>query len=206
MALLSVEKRENLKKSALNRLRKSGRIPGVLYGKNVESTPLSMDAAEFLQAIKKNRTGLLQISLDGENHSVMVQDVQKDDITNEIKHVDLKKVSLNEMVDVEVPIQLIGQAKDGVIQQQLRELKVRCYPNEIPANILVNISHLESGDSVRVRDLDISEQVKVLHDGEEIVVTMVEPQLEPVEDEMGEEMKEPEVVGAKDGPGLDEAR
>ena len=110
---------------------------------------------------------------------------------------------MNKQMLTSVPITLIGQAdgvkQGGVLQFQTRELEVRCLPSELPDSLSLYVSELQIGDSLTVQDIELPKGVEVQHEPDEVIVSVTAPRLQPVEED-AEEVKEPEVVGAKDSP------
>lgn len=211
-AELKAEMRDSKSCSGLNQLRKNGRIPGVLYGLNQQNDLIHVDQAELIQVLRHNgRNGVLDLRLQGNrNEKVMIAEIQKDDIKGQILHLDLKRVNMNKPIHTQVPIALIGQAEGakqgGVLQFQLREVEVRCLPTQIPESIPLYVSELNIGESLTIADLDIPSGIEVQHESDEVIVSVAAPRMQPVEEDEMDTIQEPEVVGAKDGPGLDEAK
>lgn len=133
----------------------------------------------------------------------MIKDMQKNAITGAILHVDFVKVSMSEEIHATIPVTVTGEAAGvkvgGVLQHPMRELNVKCLPGNMPEHFEVDVTELNIGDSLHVRDLAAIEGVEILNDPEDILVSIVPPAKEeevaPVEE--AEEMAEPEVIGEK---------
>lgn len=211
-AVLKAGKRDSKSCSELNQLRNSGRIPGVLYGMNKENELIHVDQSEIVQVLRHHgRNSILELNLDenGPSEKVIIAEVQKDNLKDRILHLDFKRINMNKQMFATVPVTLIGQAdgvkQGGVLQFQTRELEIRCLPSQLPESIPLYISELQVGELLTVQDLDIPPGVEVQHELNEVIVSVTPPRLQPVAEE-DEEVKEPEIVGAKDGPGMDEAK
>jgi len=157
-------------------LRRQGKLPAVLYGHRIETTPILLDAYEGSQTLSRlTSSSLLTIDLDGKQYLAQVREKQRDFIKNRLVHVDFQVVSLTEKMRTKVGIELIGTApavKDfsAMIHTGLSALEVECMPQDLPERIVVDISGLaEIGDSVRVRAVVLSDKVKILADPEEII-------------------------------------
>jgi len=157
-------------------LRRQGKLPAVLYGHRIETTPILLDAFEGSQTLSRlTRSSLLTIDLDGKQYLTQVREKQRDIIKNRLVHVDFQILSLTERMHTKVGIELTGMAPavknfSAVIHTVLTALEVECMPQDLPKRIVVDISSLaELGDGVRVRDLVLSDKVKILADPEEIV-------------------------------------
>lgn len=215
---LSGKRRESLGKGGARKARKDGHIPGVLYGHGEKPVPVSIAAREFQVALHKHKGGnpIVNLAVGGSEFTALIRDAQYDPVTHEVLHLDFQHISLTETIEVRVPVNLIGLAlgvKDGggILETILRDLEVRCLPTAIPAAIDVDVSALNIGDSIHVRDLSIPD-VTILNDSDATVVTVVPPTVmeeKPAEAVEGAEAVagEPEVIakGKKDEEGAAEA-
>lgn len=183
---LTARKRETASKGDLHALRKAGRIPGVIYGKDREPVQVSFDEVELRQVLAGGPSGLLQVRFDeaGERrrkHFAVISEVQRHPTKPMILHVDLHEVDLAHEIEAQVPIELEGQAKGqevgGIVEQLLREVHVKALPERIPSVLHVDVSPLGIGDHVVVGDLPPSDEYQVLSDPAEIVVTVLPPRL-----------------------------
>lgn len=181
--------RHDLRRSATRRLRKERKVPAIVYGKGRQPLPLAVDQSAFERLIGHRSAGaLVNLDVEGEGTvRAIVQEVQRDAISGNILHIDFHQVSLNEPVDISVPVRVIGEAelerRGAIPQLQLREVEVRALPDRVPEAIDVQVADLSVGDVVRVKDLVVPEGVTVLEDAEEVVLTVTAPDLEPVETE-----------------------
>jgi large subunit ribosomal protein L25 len=184
-------------------LRRQGKLPAVLYGHRIETTAIMLDAHEGSQTLSHlTSSSLVTIDLDGKEYLALVKEKQRDFIKNRLVHLDFQVVSLTEKMRTKVGIELDGTApavKDfnAVIHTGLTEMEVECMPQDLPERIVVDISGLaELGDSVRVRDVVLSDKVKILDDLEEIIAVASAPKKEeiiaeaPVEEEAAPEVIE----------------
>jgi large subunit ribosomal protein L25 len=184
-------------------LRRQGKLPAVLYGHRIETTPILVDAHEGTLTLSHlTSSSLVTIDLEGKQYLAQVREKQRDFIKNRLVHLDFQVVSLTEKMRTKVGIQLTGKApavKDfnAMIHTGLTEMEVECMPQDLPERIVVDISGLaEIGDSVRVRDVVLSDKVKILADLEEVIAiaspTKEEQVIEaaPVEEEAAPEVME----------------
>jgi len=184
---LEVEARETAGKGVARKLRAAGKIPAVLYGGGRPAVSLTLDPGRLQKLLRGSELGLntlinLKVTdhaeLDGK--TVMVRELQRDPIRGSFIHADLYEVNLAETIEVEVPIHVTGKAKGvelsgGVLDQALRELEIRCLPRAIPDEILLDVSDLEIGDSLHVRDLRLPEGVELVSDPDLSVLSVVAP-------------------------------
>jgi large subunit ribosomal protein L25 len=189
-------------------LRRAGKLPAVLYGHGVKSTPIMLDAHEAtLRLSHLTSSSLVMVDLDGTEYPALVREKQRDYIKNRLLHLDFQVISMTEKISTKVGIELTGTAPavkafNAVIITVLNELEVECMPQDLPARVVIDISGLaEIGAGIHVRDVVISDQVKILDDPAEMIVvataTREEKAVEeaPAEEEAAPEESEP---GRKD--------
>lgn len=181
---LLVEVRETKGKGAARKLRAGGRVPAVLYGRGQESRSLSLDPHALQKLLHASDAGMntlidLRISGgDGPERVVLVKEIQRDPVRGHPLHVDLYQVDLAASVEVSVPIHLMGrpqgvELRDGILDHSLRELEIECLPRAIPESIEVEVSALDIGDSIHVRDLTLPAGVTLRSDPDLSVASVV---------------------------------
>ncbi len=187
-------------------LRRAGQLPGVLYGRHIEPTPISMDGHEASRILSHlTSSSLVTIDLEGKEYPSLVRESQRNPIKRSLVHVDFQVISLTEKLRTHVSVELTGSApavKDfnAVLVTSLDELEVECFPQDLPERITVDISRLANvGDGIHVRDIVLSDKVKILDDLGEIIVVATAAKAEEVEEvaaeaEVAEEVTEPEVI------------
>ena len=206
---LTASKREAGGKGAARKLRREGRVPAVLYGKDMDSVALSLDAMEvehLFQAISVENT-IVELKIEGgESHQTLVREIQSHPFRYELVHIDFLRIQSHVEVDVEVPVELVGtpvgvKQHGGVLEQIVHELPVRCLPSRIPEVIEVDVSGLEIEDSLHLSDIQLPEGVEATIDPERTLCLVSAPRaaIEEVEEvaegEEPGEAPEPEVVG-----------
>lgn len=182
---LEANVREKTGKGVARKLRAQGRIPGVLYGHRLE-TPIALDLD--LKAITEvlhtgGRTAVIRLTLQGNgggSHSAMIADYQRNILTSALTHVDLKQVTLDELVHAKVPIILTGTARGvktggGVMEQILREIEVEALPLDVPEILEIDVSDMDSGSHITVADLNLPANVTVATPPEETVAVVHGP-------------------------------
>lgn len=167
-----------------NRLKAQNRLPGVVYGKQVGSIPIEVEARavqEILAGPGKNALIELQVADDGNTrrYHAIIKELQYHPLKNELLHIDLQQVALDEKVTITVPLRLIGtaagEAKGGLVEQVLREVEIMGRPDRLPEAIDVDISHLDLGDSIHVRNLVPPAGIRILEAPEAVVATVLAP-------------------------------
>lgn len=198
---LKAEKREISTKGVIKDLRRKGKLPGVLYGKGIESKPLAVDYKELSKVLKTHgESAIINLELEGEKHPVLMKEIQRDPLKDSIIHVDFYRISMTDKIEFNLPIILKGDPEGvkmgGILQHQKREISVKALPQDMPEHVEVDISGLGIGDTLTVGDMKIDEKITVLDDPEEVVVSILAPKLaEDTEVPTGEQAAtEPEVV------------
>jgi large subunit ribosomal protein L25 len=154
---------------------------------------------------KGKEQALISIELEGDkagmsNHWALIKDYQLDPVKNELLHVDFIEISLKKKIKLTIPIVItkepIGVKNGGILQQQMREVKVECLPTQIPDGIEVDASSLDIGHSLHVSDLVIKEEVKILSDPHEVILSVIAPAVEEVAPvaPAAEAITEPELI------------
>jgi large subunit ribosomal protein L25 len=189
-------------KNANRRLRKSGRIPAVMYGPGKEPVVISVNPVE-LNAILHSETGrntIFGLSVDGAvQNNAMVKDYQLDPVQGRLIHVDFLQIAMDRLLDVTVNIELVGEAEGvkltgGIMDFVTRSIEVECLPSDIPESIKVDVTALKINDYIRVKNLQTDAKVKIMTDPEVVIVTIVPPIKEEVPVEAAVETAEPEVI------------
>ena len=201
---LTVTPRDAEGSRANRRLRRSGRIPGVIYGGGEDAMPISVDARELRHALHASGA-VVELSLDGKTTNAVLKDSQWDPVRGDTWHVDFLRVRMDVAIQAMVTLELTGvdeapgHTEGGVLEQQLRELSIEALPGDIPESIVHDVSHLELNDTVHVSDLTAPDKVTILDDPESVVASMSLPRLEVEEPEPETET---EVVGEGEGEAL----
>jgi large subunit ribosomal protein L25 len=159
---LKVEPRTNVGRAAVRKLRARGLIPAVIYGGNDTPQPLQVTARDINAMMSKasgeNVLVELEIAGEGSTRTALVQEVQHSPVGGEIRHVDFHAISMDEMIQAEVPLEPTGipigvKTFGGLLEQSLRALAIECLPADLPDRITVDVSQLNIGDSIHVRDI-----------------------------------------------------
>jgi large subunit ribosomal protein L25 len=199
---LDAQLRTSMTKGEKNQIRKRGDLPGVIYGKNREPQAIYVTGDSFKQ-LKNHGSVLVDVNIGGERVAAMVNQIDKDIMTRKPKHIDLHAVNLREPINIEVPIILDGldtvEKRGAVIQQQLREVSVRCLPTDVPEFIMHNIANLQIGENVRVDELNLPSGVELNQHEDDMVCSIIEAK--NAEPDTDIEPKEPELVHDQEGTG-----
>ena len=205
---IAAEPRPGLGSRANKRLRDTGKVPGVVYGHKEAVVPVTLPKKELVGHLNKG-AHVFDLSLDGKNEKVLVKEVQYDHLGVEVIHVDFARVSLDEKVELTVPLELKGTPKGeeegGVLQQIVAELEIECLVTDIPSLIVHNVAEMKLDDVLHIKDLKLPPGVKALQD-EDLVVAQVKAIEEEAAAPAAEEgAAEPEVIGRKAEEGAEGA-
>ncbi|MDT2754155.1 50S ribosomal protein L25/general stress protein Ctc [Enterococcus pseudoavium] len=196
---LKVEERAIRPRSIRNQLRHEGKVPAVVNGYEIESTPISFDEREFSKLLRENGANtVFAIEIGGKKVNTLLREAQVDTFTRHLTHVELLSVNMSEEAEAETEITLVGEAAGvkagGVLAQTLYTAIVSATPDKLPENIEVNISDLAIGDSISIGDLAKNADYTILTNPEEQIVAIQEAQELPEED-AATDGAEPEVIG-----------
>ncbi len=196
---LEVTKREVRPRSLRNKLRHEGKVPAIVNGYKVESTPIAVNAAELEKILRENGLNtVITISLEGKKVNTLIKEYQSDTFTRNLTHVEFLSVDMNEETEVEAEVTLIGESSGvkagGVLAQNLYTVVVSATPDKLPERVEIDVTSLEIGDSLTVADLPKNDEYTIVTDPEEQIVAVTEPQ-EISEDEEAGEAAEPAVIG-----------
>jgi large subunit ribosomal protein L25 len=204
-----VRREEEKKKNASRRMRYSGFIPAVVYGQNQQPVEIKLNTREFKDLIKgRSLSNLildLQFKYDGKEkkETTLIKEIQKDPISTEIVHIDFIRIQMKKEVEAAVPVHITSEEESagvkeegGVVQHGLREIHVVCLPADIPESIVYDIKELHMGNNVKVSDIKIGENIKILNNPEEVIVSIIHPTHAVVEqpEAIEEAETEPEVI------------
>lgn len=172
---LAAEKRDGTGTRSSRRLRHDGRVPAIVYGHKQDPMSVSVDYSE-LETVVRQHSRMLDLTLGKNAERVLLVDLQHDALGRDITHADFIRVAMDEVIHLDVPIVLRGQAQGeqhgGVAEQVLTRVTVECLPADIPEEISHIISEMEIGDSVHVSDLVPPEKVTIASDPALLVVTV----------------------------------
>lgn len=166
-------------------LRRKGLTPANLYGPNIESIPLQVETTLLKRLIARvGRNALVTLMVDGKPRVVMIRDIQRNSLTDDLLHVGFFQVEMTHRVKTEVPLLFLGDAPAAkssrvMLLQNLTALQVEALPGDLPRNIEVDLSGLEEiGQTIHVRDIPVSDTLEVLNDPDQVVVRVMETRVE----------------------------
>ncbi len=206
---IQVRTREATGKNSNRRLRASGQIPAVLYGAAHETVPIQVERKKVEEAFRHGATEntiflLKRLESDQARHA-RIRELQIDPVSREVLHIDFQRVLMDQVIQLEIPIQPVGTptgVKDegGVLDFVTREVAVECLPGDIPEAIEVDVSDLAIGDHLEAGALKLPKNVVLLEEPDRVIVSVAypvrieEPEEEEAEELLEAEVEEPEVI------------
>jgi large subunit ribosomal protein L25 len=205
---LKAERRDHTGKEAAHKVRADGRVPAVVYGRGMEPMHVSIDAKELFHLLHTDAgmNVLVDLRVDGDHFLALPREVQRDYIRGRFIHVDFLRIARDEKITVEVPVQLVGEShgvkEGGVVEHHLWTVQVECLPLDVPTSVDADITPLGIGESLKVSDLPTPDKAVILTSPDEVIVSVVTPQILRVEEEEAEEVA---AEGAEEGEAEGEA-
>jgi len=179
------EERTGTGKGANRKLRATGRIPAIVYGRGKPARQVTLDPTPLAKMLRSADSGintLIDLRVGGQETVVLVREIQRDPVSGRWIHADLFELDLQKTIEVRVPLHIVGKPKGvengGILDHPLREVEIECLPRAIPDSVEVDVSDLDVGDSIHVRDLALPEGATMLSDGDLAVASVVLPKAE----------------------------
>ncbi|RMG64809.1 MAG: 50S ribosomal protein L25 [Chloroflexi bacterium] len=200
-------------RSGVNALRRSGKVPAIVYGRNTPNIPIQLDAREVTNTLRKTgHNTLITLHIAGQDapQMVLTREVQRDPIRRTIQHIDFYAVSMTEKITASIRVMLEGEPEDvksgvGVLLQERDTLKIECLPSDLIEAVTIDVSKMKVDDVVRVKDVVVPPGITLLDDPEDEVVRVTrfveakeEAAAEPAEVEVIEKGKKEEAEGAEE--------
>ena len=207
---LKAEKRTVVGRNAIKKIKSQGLVPGVIYGSQAEPLPLQVEARALTNVLAHALSEHVLVELeiaDGSqstNRLALIQEVQHHPLRPELLHVDFHAVSATEKITSEVPIEAVGDALGvrtfgGLLEHSLRTLEVECFPQDLPEIVRIDVTNLNIGESLHVRDIPLPSGVEALTDADLTVVSVVASRVGEEVTEAAEAPAAPEVITEKKG-------
>ncbi|HWL87930.1 MAG TPA: 50S ribosomal protein L25 [Polyangiaceae bacterium] len=179
---LSVSARLAAGKGEARRLRRTGQVPAIAYGKSLASTPIAVSPKEVINILKSEhgKNSVIRVQVGGAERLVMIRDYSYHPVRRDLEHVDFVEVKLDEDIDVDVPLIATGKpegvVKGGILRQVYRTLPVRCRPDRIPLKIEVDVTPLELNGHIFTQHLKLAEGITVRLPAEQTLIAVVAPE------------------------------
>ncbi|MFQ5554971.1 MAG: 50S ribosomal protein L25 [Acidimicrobiia bacterium] len=214
---LSAEPRDEAGSRPSRRLRRSGLVPGVVYGRGLDPVPVTVSSRDLFAALRTEAglNAIFDLDVAGNKVLAVAREIQRHPVRGSITHLDFIKVSLDEAIQAEVGLEFLGvppgvSEEGGIVETIFASVTVQALPTEIPSSIEIDISELHVGDTVSIGDLPEIEGVEYVEDPDRTLLTVlipriVEEEVEEVEETEGEEIEGEEVEGAEEAEATEDA-
>jgi len=180
--VIQSERRGAFGKNASYRIRRTGKIPAILYGEGLENVPLVLAKTDVIKILKSESglNTLFRVAVEGGERDVMIKDLQVDPTSDELLHADLIQIAMDKLIRVNVPVELVGEAvgvktEGGFIDFMTRELAVECLPAMIPDHLTVDVSGLHLHQSLKAADVPLTEGLRLITDPGAVIILVQVP-------------------------------
>ena len=179
-AYIHTERRPRLNTSGLRNLRREGRLPGVVFGKNVNNEIIHISTIQFEKWLRRGASGFIELKMEGDpSLTVLLEDLQRDPVTGDLLHVDFQLVQMGEIIRTKIPVKIIGTPvgtkSGGIVQIQDPYVEVEALPKDLPSSVELDISAMEIGETRLVKDLDLPSELTVISGANELLVSVSKP-------------------------------
>ncbi len=177
MEILKASTRKDNSGKSARRARRSGSIPGILYGYKKSNCLFEIGELELNKELfQKGEHSILNIAIDGENHKALIKEVQRDPVNHKIIHIDLEELTHNKPIIAQIPINYIGEenltAQGAVIQREKNNVRVSCSPENLPKYINFNLKNAVVGNVFTIADLEVAEEISIVEDFEAVIASI----------------------------------
>jgi len=199
--VIEAQKRVKIDKASRSALRKEGKVPAIFYSKHHEPMPVQFSERSIHPYVFTAKTSLITLNVEGQEElDCIIKDVQFDPVSEKIVHIDLLGLKKGEKIQIEVPVQLVGNAigikEGGILQHTLHKVQIECLPVDIPEHLEIDVTDLKLGHAIHAGDLKFDNFI-LLNSPEAIIAAVTHPKIEKEETPAaGEtpEAVEPEVI------------
>jgi large subunit ribosomal protein L25 len=172
--VLKAKNRQKAGSAESRRIRRSGRIPAVLYGRSGKAVSIDLDASEFIQGVKGiSESTIVKVEVDGKSYDAFVKDTQRNIIDGNILHIDFYEVESGIVLRAKVSLHLngnpIGVREGGIFENPLHEIEVECLPKDLPERIDIDISELKVNQSLHVRDITLAGGIRLISNPDQVI-------------------------------------
>lgn len=188
--VLEVEERNEFGKNVNRRLRAQGLIPCVVYGRGIETWKVAVSPKEVMKIFESDsgRNTIFSVKVGSESRNVVIKDFQLDPIKGNLLHVDFQRIDMDQKMSFQVPVETVGTSTGvknhgGILDMVMREIEIECLPKDVPDHLQIDITDLDVGDSYRVSSISVDpNKFTILSDPDNVVLTIVSPRVEEVEE------------------------
>lgn len=179
MEILSASTRKKRTSHEARKERRNGKVPGILYGKNITNMLFEIGELELTKELSINgEHGIVNIKIDGQEHMVLIKEVQKDPVNRKFVHIDLEELSSDTVVVTDVPLVFIGDEQitrnGAILQKEKNKVKVQCKGGNLPKSISVDVSNLSFGETYRIANIELSKEITFIEDPNTVIAAITD--------------------------------
>lgn len=179
MEILNAVPRQKRTAHEAKKERRNGKVPGILYGKNITNMLFEIGELELSkELIKTGEHGIVNINIDGEEHRTLIKEVQRDPVNRKFMHIDLEELNNDTVVTTDIPLVFVGEdmvrRNGGILQKERNKVRVQCKGGNIPKSINVNVTGLSFGDTYRLADIEFSNEISFLDDRNTVIAAVTD--------------------------------
>ena len=194
---MQIERRTDLGKNFVDKMRDEKIIPGVVYSRGGETVHISINELEFMRVYKvAGSSSLLKLELEGGVVPAVIKEIQRHPVKNQILHVDFQKINMDEKIKMTIPVVLTNRdnikLQPSILMQLLDQLEIECLPGNIPESIEVNVEDMNFEAPITIQDLDIAKDsdITIFRDLDEVICTLTAPSAGSADEDEAEEATE----------------
>lgn len=177
MEILNCNVRNKNSAHDAKKIRKAGKIPGILYGEKINNMMFEISEMDLNREIASGgEHGVLNVTINGESHQALIKEIQRDPVNHKVIHIDLEDVSSDKIIQSEVPIMFMGEdmlgRNGGILQKEKDSVKVQCKADMLPKYINIDVAGLKYGETYRIRDIEISSEISFIEDPNTVIAAI----------------------------------
>ncbi|KJS85666.1 MAG: hypothetical protein JM58_07985 [Peptococcaceae bacterium BICA1-8] len=182
------ERNASLGRGALNKLRKQGVLPGIIYGTKIGNASVLMAKKDLINVLNSHgHNAIITLNIKGQTIQAMIKEIQRHPVTGHYWHIDFGEISMHKKIRTEIQIHFEGEpegVKDGgIVQHNDTAVEIECLPHDIPERVILDVSSLKIGDKLTVADIMVGENVQILSEPEKLLVAVIQPTMDNEEEE-----------------------
>jgi large subunit ribosomal protein L25 len=193
MEILSGSPRKKITSHEARKVRRNGKVPGILYGKNITNMLFEIGELELTKELSKNgEHGIVNIKIDGKDHMALIKEVQKDPVNRKFIHIDLEELSNDSVVVTDVPLVFIGDdviSRNGaILQKEKNKVKIQCKGANLPKSISIDVSNLNFGETFRISNMEFSKEITFMEDPNTVIAAITDANTDTIVNDTPEDV------------------
>lgn len=179
MEILNAITRQKKTAHEAKKERRSGRVPGIIYGKNISNMLFEIGEIELTKELSRTgEHGIIDINIDGQQHRALIKEVQKDPVNRKFMHIDLEELTNDTVVVTDIPLVFVGEEQvmrnGAILQKERNKVKVQCTGGNIPKSINIDVRNLSFGETYRISDIEFSNEISFVEDRNTVIATITD--------------------------------